>query len=49
MSTLLSKYRAPDSTGCIQKITPKNAGWDYVGFEVYELKAGQNLSLPAST
>ncbi len=49
MSTLLSKYKAPDKIGCTQKITPENAGWEYVGFEVYELKTGQKLVLPASS
>ncbi|WP_234912805.1 5-deoxy-glucuronate isomerase, partial [Vibrio anguillarum] len=49
MSTLLSKYKAPDKMGCTQKITPENAGWEYVGFEVYELKTGQKLVLPASS
>jgi 5-deoxy-glucuronate isomerase len=48
MSKLLSKYKDPAKDGCTQKITPANAGWDYVGFEAYELEAGQTLSLPSS-
>ncbi len=44
LSKLLSKARLPDSDGCIQKITPAGAGWTYVGFEAYLLKAGQRLA-----
>lgn len=47
MSKLLSKYNAPAQDGCTQKITPSSAGWDYVGFEAYELNPGQKLLLPA--
>ena len=43
MSTLLSRKKAPDSNGCIQKITPESAGWKYVGFEVFMLKSGESL------
>ncbi|CAG9296322.1 5-deoxy-glucuronate isomerase [Celerinatantimonas diazotrophica] len=42
---LLSKCQPPDKTGRIQNITPENANWDYVGFEVYQLTSGQTLSL----
>ncbi len=42
MSRLLVK---PASGSQVQNITPRNAGWGYVGFEVYDLKAGENLSL----
>jgi 5-deoxy-glucuronate isomerase len=42
-SRLLSKCTVPDADGCIQRITPASAGWKYVGFEVYQLKAGANL------
>lgn len=44
MSVLLSKASAPDEQGCIQRITPESANWQYVGFELYQLKAGQTLS-----
>lgn len=44
MSKLLSRVKAPDESGCIQKITPTSAGWQYVGFESYQLKKGQILS-----
>ncbi|WP_108124972.1 5-deoxy-glucuronate isomerase [Saccharospirillum mangrovi] len=43
MSTLLSKASAPNALGRIQHITPASAQWHYVGFEVYELKAGESL------
>ncbi|MGF1873593.1 5-deoxy-glucuronate isomerase [Photobacterium indicum] len=48
MSRLLSKYAKADRQGRTQSITPENAGWGYVGFEVYELEKGQHLELPAS-
>jgi 5-deoxy-glucuronate isomerase len=44
MSHLLSKVSEPDSEGCVQKITPESANWQYVGFELYTLKAGESLS-----
>lgn len=43
-SNLLRKRTAPDASGCIQKITPANAGWEYVGFEVYLLEPGMTLT-----
>ncbi|CAM3659460.1 5-deoxy-glucuronate isomerase [Vibrio aerogenes CECT 7868] len=45
MSKLLSKYSDPAQDGCTQKITPANAGWEHVGFEVYELEPGQTLAI----
>ena len=48
MSKLLSKYHAPDASHCTQKITPSSAGWDFVGFEAYEMKKGDTLNLPGS-
>lgn len=47
MSGLLSRWQAPNAQGRTQSVTPKNAGWGYVGFEVYQLNAGEQLSLPA--
>ena len=47
MSSLLSRWQAPDAQGRTQSVTPENAGWGYVGFEVYELAEGQQLWLPA--
>ena len=43
MADLLSRPSAPDESGCIQRITPESAGWEYVGFEVYQLKPGEML------
>lgn len=47
MSRLLSSWQPPDARGRTQSITPQRAGWNYVGFEVYELHQGQQLMLPA--
>jgi len=46
MSRLLSKHHPADELGCIQRITPEQANWHYVGFEVFELEAGQRLTQP---
>lgn len=43
MSKLLVKPSKPDAQGRIHAITPESAGWTYVGFEVYQLRAGQSL------
>ncbi len=43
-SKLLRRAQAPDASGRIQHITPASAGWGYVGFEAYLLKAGQTLA-----
>jgi 5-deoxy-glucuronate isomerase len=43
MSKLLSKYQSPNQQGEVQHISPASAGWGYVGFEVFELKAGQTI------
>ncbi|WKZ92528.1 5-deoxy-glucuronate isomerase [Chimaeribacter arupi] len=45
MSSLLSKCQKPDAQGRVQHVTPENAGWEYVGFDVYQLNAGQSLAL----
>ena len=44
MSKLLSRVSQVNESGCTQKITPESAGWKYVGFESFELKAGQTLT-----
>ncbi|PJG84049.1 5-deoxy-glucuronate isomerase [Caviibacterium pharyngocola] len=46
MSYLLSKSRKhnPTANGEVQKVTPENAGWEYVGFEMYHLQVGQTLT-----
>ncbi|UDL95735.1 5-deoxy-glucuronate isomerase [Lichenihabitans sp. PAMC28606] len=42
-SPLLIHPSAPDRDGRIHAVTPKSAGWTYVGFEVYDLAAGAAL------
>ena len=44
MSKLVSRYHGPAMGGLTQSITPESAGWGYVGFRVYELKAGSKLA-----
>jgi len=44
MSKLLSRVSKPDAQGRIQHITPESAGWEYVSFDAYQLKAGQVLT-----
>lgn len=46
MSKLLIKPHAPDSDGCVHRVTPESAGWTYVGFEFYTLSDGQSYTLP---
>lgn len=46
MSYLHSKVQNADASGCIQNISPASANWDYVGFEVFTLKAGQTFNQP---
>jgi len=41
MSNLLVRPHAPDTSGCVLDITPKNAGWQHVGFRVHHLSVGQ--------
>lgn len=45
MSYLLSKSAKhhPAPNGQVQKVTPESAGWEYVGFEMFHLQAGQTL------
>jgi len=45
VSSLLSKYQQPNGEGLIQHITPENAGWKHVGFDAYQLEAGQTITL----
>jgi 5-deoxy-glucuronate isomerase len=41
MSKLLVRSGQPDDDGCVVRITPASAGWQYVGFEVYRLDGGR--------
>lgn len=44
MAELLVHAReTPDENGSIVRVTPESAGWEYVGFEVFRLRAGQVL------
>jgi 5-deoxy-glucuronate isomerase len=49
MSKLLSHPQKPSDNGCIQMITPQSAGWDHVGFEVYQLNNHQVTELNSIT
>ena len=42
-SKLLIKPHARDAEGCVLRISPESAGWQYVGFEVFELRPGERL------
>ena len=44
MTSLLSRAQSPNSEGRIQNITLESAGWKYVGFDFFKLKAGQTLN-----
>lgn len=45
MSKLLfTPKETPDADGNMIKLTPESAGWNYVGFEIYQLKAGQSFT-----
>lgn len=43
-SPLLVRPSAPDADGRVHAVTPESAGWTYVGFEVFDLGAGQRLA-----
>ncbi len=43
MTKLLVSPSAPQADGRVLSITPESAGWTYVGFDVYRLKAGATL------
>jgi 5-deoxy-glucuronate isomerase len=44
MADLLVRPHAPDAAGRILSITPENAGWLYVGFDVYRLTSGKKIT-----
>ncbi|WP_432454922.1 MULTISPECIES: 5-deoxy-glucuronate isomerase [unclassified Agarivorans] len=48
MPRLLSKYQPHNNQGLVQEITPQSAGWQYVGFKVYERQRGESFTLDAS-
>jgi 5-deoxy-glucuronate isomerase len=41
MPNLLLRPHAADTDGCVLDITPRNAGWQRVGFRVHRLSAGR--------
>ncbi len=44
MSDLIVKSKhVPDGEGSVVKVTPASAGWEYVGFEVIKLAAGEGV------
>jgi len=45
MTTLRVRPRSPDAAGLVTNVTPSNAGWKYVGFEVRHLRRGQRVDL----
>ena len=45
-SSLLVHPKKPDKSGRIHSVTPRNAGWTYVGFEVYDLTKGMAVEKP---
>lgn len=44
MSKLIIKAGVPDKDGLVAAVSPESAGWKYVGFEVYQLQAGDSLN-----
>jgi 5-deoxy-glucuronate isomerase len=40
---IVTSNKIPDEHGNMMTITPQSAGWEYVGFQVYSLKANQEL------
>jgi len=44
MPDLLVKSKStPEENGSVVKVTPESAGWDYVGFEVFQLGKGKTV------
>jgi 5-deoxy-glucuronate isomerase len=41
---LVPSGQAPDGDGVLVSVTPKTAGWSYVGFEVYRLARGSKIA-----
>lgn len=44
MTGLLVRPHAPDADGRVLSITPENAGWRHVGFDVHRLAPGQKIT-----
>ncbi|MFC0410873.1 5-deoxy-glucuronate isomerase [Roseomonas elaeocarpi] len=43
-AALLRRPTAPDAQGRVLHVTPENAGWRYVGFDLHRLAAGQIIA-----
>lgn len=48
-SCLLRRPAIPGADGAVHRITPEDAGWCYVGFEVLDLRPGQTATGHAET
>ncbi len=44
MSQLLRRPQTPTAEGLVHRVTPANAGWQHVGFDLYRLAPGQRLA-----
>lgn len=42
--SLKVRSHAPDADGTVLEVTPESAGWEYVGFRVVRLKAGEDYA-----
>jgi 5-deoxy-glucuronate isomerase len=40
---IVKSSELPDKQGNVLTVTPESASWDYVGFQVYRMRAGQSL------
>ena len=49
MSRLHLRQSQPDRHRRLIHVTPENAGWDYVGFDLYRLAAGESASASTET
>ncbi len=43
MSHLIRRARQPDENGLIHNVTPENANWNHVGFELFSLEPGAGM------
>ena len=44
MSRLHLRQHHPDREHRVVRVTPESAGWDYVGFDLYRLAAGETAA-----
>ena len=49
MSRLHLRQSQPDRQHRLIHVTPESAGWDYVGFDLYRLRAGESASASTET